>query len=261
MRQGRPVGRWHAAFRGHDPAAMVSWLLMRIAPWLLIVCLAGALGAAAVVSPISDIQADLRAANEARRAEADALSAWRQDQARLRAERDALRVELERLRQQRSAAEQATREADAARAALRLIEDPVAAASLTVAALLRRSAPQQLPGAVVVPASDDLTEVAKALDLTRRAATQVTVEIVAGHLAGTPDGEVQAVRLLRLGNLLAWWEALDGSAAGTAFQQDGTRLLLRPITDDGHIRAIRRAIAMAEGRLANDLVELPWMSP
>ena len=205
----------------------------------------------------------LRAANVARAELAREESVWRSERQRLQAAIAATRAEQARLSNHTAETESqaehartklvalnAASELDALR--LRLGE----ASSQLNAGLtaLARTAP---PGTVGVTAADLTGEAAfdaviRALDASERAASTVAVEVV----SGTRDGRSEAVKLLRIAGAVAWWVALDGSAAGNARMIDG-KLQLEISADERSRLDIALALAQAEGRAQPTIVLLP----
>lgn len=221
-----------------------------------------ALVAAEATGPalVAQVQEELRAANEARSRQGAEVQAWHLEQERLATAVDGLQAEIARVEQELAAAESeriALRAEQEKRGsgAVPAAQQALAAAARTTRARLQEAAGGVPPGVVTVPADDTLDGVLKALELSERAAGQVVVEIAAGHRVGGADDPRTAVRLLRAG-ALAWWMALDGRDGGTAAMVAG-RLELTPVTEVAERDAIRRAIAMAEGRAAVELIALP----
>lgn len=220
----------------------------------------GTAASAADSVTLSKVQEDLRAANEARSRQGAEIQAWRLESDRLAATVDGLKAELAR-------AQADLAQVESARDALKTEQDrlgagDVAAAQQTLADATRatRTRMQEValtlpPGSVVVPLDESIEAVLKAIELSERAATQVGVEIAAGHRAGTPPEERVAVRVLRAGTL-AWWAALDGRDAGLAAMAAGT-LELTLAESPADVDAIRHAVAMAEGRSAQEPISLP----
>lgn len=205
----------------------------------------------------------LRAANVARAELARAESEWRGERDRLQAAIAATNAELARL--QRDATE-AEGQRDRARArfttlgeageidALRARLGEAGIKVTSALAALARSVP---PGTIAVPATGLAGEAAfdaalRALDAGERAAGTVTVEVV----SGTRDGHPEAVKLLRIAGAVAWWVALDGSAAGTARMVDGG-LRLESAHDERARLDITQALAQAEGRAQPTVMFLP----
>ncbi len=218
-------------------------------------------------SLVAQVQEDLRAANDARSRQGAEVQAWHLEQERLATTVEGLQAEIARIEHELAAAET---ERTALRAeqerrgsgAVPAAQQALAAAARATCAALQEAAATVLPGLLSVPTDDTLDGALKAIELSERAADQVTVEIVAGHRDGS-DGTASsgsteartAVRLLRVGGL-GWWMALDGGDAGTATMVAG-RLELTPVADAAERAAISRAIAMAEGRMVAELVALP----
>ena len=217
----------------------------------------------------------LRAANVARAELAREESVWRNERQRLQAAIAATRAEQARLSHDtaeiQSQTEHTRAKLDALNAAsqldalhLRLSE---ASAQLNTAlTALARTVP---PGTVGIPAADLAGEAAfdaviRALDASERAASAVAVEVVSGTRDGQSDGKSdgksdghsEAVKLLRVAGAVAWWVALDGSAAGNARMIDG-KLQLEIAADERTRLDIALALAQAEGRAQPTIVLLP----
>lgn len=218
------------------------------------------LGFAAENELLSSVREDLRAANEARSQQGAEVAAWRAEAEAMGVTIASVQTEAKRVQQELAAV---TSERDRLRLEhQRLGAGDVAAAHkiLADAAAALRSKLQAVaavlpPGSVVVPADESCDALIKAIDLSQRALSQISVAIVAGHAQGDAATATTAVRLLRAG-ALAWWMALEGPAAGTAAMVDG-RLELVPTTDAEVAEQIRRAIAIAEGRASGEPVVLP----
>lgn len=209
----------------------------------------------------------LRAANVARAELAREESVWRGERQRLQAAIAATRAEQARLAHDtaeiQSQTEHTRAKLDALNAAseldalhLRLSE---ASAQLNTAlTALARTVP---PGTVGIPAANLTGEAAfdaviRALDASERAASAVAVEVVSGTRDGRSDGHSEAVKLLRVAGAVAWWVALDGSAAGNARMIDG-KLQLEIAADERTRLDITLALAQAEGRAQPKIVLLP----
>jgi hypothetical protein len=205
------------------------------------------------------IAEDLRAANEARSRRGAEVQAWREESERLAAVSDGLQAELVRAQAEFTAAEGLR---DGLRDEhQRLGAGEVAAAQVVLreAAVATRIRLQALagslpPGVIAVPGDDGLETVLKALESSFKMAGTVAVEVAAGQLVGDPPERRTAIRVLRAGPL-AWWLALDGRSGGTA-QMVANTLELTPVAGAA-VESIRRAVAMAEGRVAPEPVALP----
>lgn len=229
-------------------------------PLFLFTLSLGAAGAAAENDLVSAVREDLRAANEARSHQGTEVAAWRAESDRLVVAIDGLQTELKRAQQELAVAES---QRDLMRiehqrlgagdvpAAQKVIAE--AAAALRIK--LQAAALTLPPGTLVVPADDTIEAAIKAIELSERALSQISVEIAAGHRIGDPVGSKTAVRLLRAGSL-AWWTVLDGQESGSAAMVDG-HLELTPTADGFDRDQIRRAIAIAEGRASGEPVSLP----
>ncbi len=205
--------------------------------------------------------AEIAAANQARAALTQEAAAWQAESERLQGLIAAVTQEHERLSADAdrfTAANTTLRDrlAQAGEAAdLDIVRAELDAAATAIRDHLSALAVRSLPGAVIVPASGGdrpFDEAMRALDATERAAAGVAVEVV----TGTRDGAEIAVRLLRVAGAAAWWVALDNDSAGSArMTADGLRL---DIVSDPHAQAaIRRAIHIADGRVAAEAVLLP----
>jgi hypothetical protein len=213
----------------------------------------------------------LRAANVARAELAREESAWRSERQRLQAAIAATRAEQARLShdaaEMESQAEHTRAKLAALNAAseldaLRLRLSEATTQLNTALTALARTVP---PGTVGIPAADLAGEAAfdaviRALDASERAASAVAVEVVSGtrdgQSDGKSDGKSEAVKLLRVAGAVAWWVALDGSAAGKARMIDG-KLQLEIAADERARLDITLALAQAEGRAQPTIVLLP----
>lgn len=213
----------------------------------------------------------LRAANVARAELAREESVWRSERQRLQAAIAATRAEQARLSnhaaESESQAELARTKLAALNAAseldaLRLRLGKASAQLNTGLTALARTVP---PGTVGVPTADLTGEAAfdaviRALDASERAASTVAVEVVSGtrdgQSDGKSDGKSEAVKLLRVAGAVAWWIALDGSAAGNARMIDG-KLQLENTGDERSRLNVALALAQAEGRAQPTIVLLP----
>jgi len=212
------------------------------------------------------VQAELEAAHQARSDLAEETRAWTAEKQRLDLLLSAVRRRTERL-------EAEAKEAAAARDELKKKRDTLSADTQrleTVRTLLdalserlekdlQALAAGALPGLVPPDAAAGVTDPARRLDAavarleeTESRLATVTVEIVTGVL----DGREVTVKLLRAGDAAAWWIALDGDRAGTA-RADGDRLVLTPVDAPEAAEAIRKAVAVAEGRAAPGWTLLP----
>ena len=229
-------------------------------PLLLFTLSSFAVGAAAENDLVGLVREDLRAANEARSRQGSEVATWRAESDRLAVAIDGLQTELKRAQQELAVAES---QRDLLRIEhQRLGAGDVPAAQKVIAEAagalrtkLQAAALTLPPGTLVVPADDTIEAAIKAIELSERALSQISVEIAAGHRSGDPVESKTAVRLLRAGSL-AWWTVLDGQESGSAAMVDG-RLELMPTADEFDRDQIRRAIAMAEGRASGEPVSLP----
>ncbi len=209
---------------------------------------------------VAQVHEDLRVANDARSRQGAELQAWHLEQERLATALDGVQAEIARVEQELAVAEaeritlRATQERHGS-GAVPVAQQVLADAARTTRARLQEAAASAPPGLVSLPADDSIDAVVKAIELSNRAAGQVAVELAAGHRQDAPPDARTAVRLLRAG-ALAWWMTLDGSDGGTAEMVAG-RLELSALADAAERSAIRRAIAMVEGRAAAELVVLP----
>ena len=226
----------------------------------LFLCLVGSVALpAADGESFARITEDLRAANEARSRRGAEVQSWRDESERLAAVSDGLQAELTRAQTELAAAEglrdglrdehQRLGAGEVAAAQVVLVE-----AAVTTRSRLQTLAAGLPPGTIVVPGDDSIEAVIKALETTLKISGTVGVEVAAGHLVGDPSERRTAIRVLRAGPL-AWWLALDGRTGGTA-QVVATTLELTPV-DGAAVDRIRRAVAMAEGRVAPEPVALP----
>ncbi len=213
----------------------------------------------------------LRAANVARAELAREESVWRGERQRLQAAIAATRAEQARLAHDtaeiQSQTEHTRTKLDTLNAAneldaLRLRLSKASAQINTALTALARTVP---PGTVGIPAANLTGEAAfdaaiRALDASERAASAVAVEVVSGtrdgRSDGHSDGHSEAVKLLRVAGAVAWWVALDGSAAGNARMIDG-KLQLEIAADERTRLDITLALAQAEGRAQPTIVLLP----
>jgi DNA repair exonuclease SbcCD ATPase subunit len=209
----------------------------------------------------------LRAANVARAELAREESVWRSERQRLQAAIAATRAEQARLSRDAAEIESQTEHTRAKLAALnaaseldalRLRLGEASAQLNTALNALARTVP---PGTIGIPAAGLTGEAAfdaviRALDASERAASAVAVEVVSGTRDGQSDGKSEAVKLLRVAGAVAWWVALDGSAAGNARMIDG-KLQLENTADERTRLDIALALAQAEGRAQPTIVLLP----
>jgi hypothetical protein len=231
---------------------------MRLASVSFFLCVLGVVSAAEPTA-FSRLQDDLHATDDARSRQGAEVAAWRGEDERLALTLEGLRAQLARIQAQVTAGES---KRDALRQEHERLTNGEAIAAQKVLAetahavreKLRSAAASLPPGTLVVPTEDTPEALLKALELSSRAVDQAVVGIAAGHRAGDPPATRTAVRLLRVAGL-AWWVALDGHEAGTAFQHDGD-LELEPATP-AEQAAIRRAASIAEGRTAAEPLVLP----
>lgn len=207
----------------------------------------------------------LRAANAARQADAAAQADWQADRVRLKALVDGAKAEATRLEAAASSAETAEKaaqgkltasgvEGDLDRLRQRLA-DAGAALNAQLDRLRERFPPGTISGSVNETTESFDAAVAR-IDAAERAASEVSVEVVTGK----QDDTAQAVKLLRVSGAAAWWEALDGVAAGSARMESGT-LRLSAVAEPGQRDAIHHAIAIVEGRSGPAVVLLPEVRP
>jgi len=252
------------------------WVRRPTAPVLtLVACLlalplaggAGPQNAARDAAPVpQQVQAELQAAHQARTHLAEETRAWTAEKERLDLLLSAVRRRTERLQAE-------AKEAEAARDELKKKLDTLSAETQrleTVRTLfdalserlekdLETLAAGALPGLVPPDAAAGVTDPARRLDAavarleeTESRLATVTVEIVTGVL----EGREVTVKLLRAGGAAAWWTSLDGDRAGTA-RREGDRLVLQTLAAPAAAEAIRKAVAVAEGRAAPDWTLLP----
>jgi len=212
------------------------------------------------------VQAELAAAHRARSRLAEEKQAWAREKERLellvsavrrRAER--LHAEAERDRAARKDLKNKVDALSAKRERLQAVEALLDALAERLEKDLQTLAEASLPGLVPPDTAAGVTDPARRLDaaVARLEETEArlgtaTVEIVTGVL----NGREVTVKLLRTGNAAAWWTSLDGGRAGTA-RREGERLVLAPTDSPEAARAIRKAVAVAEGRAAPDWAVLP----
>jgi hypothetical protein len=154
-------------------------------------------------------------------------------------------------------------EANAARASAadpRATRKAIADAASAIHARADRLAVRLLPG-VVPPRAPGLDELGSLRDgiarieHAERESSAIQIELV----TGLRDGQPVAVRMLRIGSGLAWWVALDRSAAGTARTHDGALIL--DVSDDEVAGTIIAAVGMAAGQQVPELAPLPVHAP
>ena len=124
-----------------------------------------------------------------------------------------------------------------------------------LAGLAKRSLPGVVPpdrAAGITEPGRRLAAGVERLEETRRRTRRAGVEVVGGSI----EGRTTAVKLLRVGGVAAWWMSLDGKLAGTADVRDG-RVLLTVAAEPQDVQAIRKALAIAEGRGTPDWTLLP----
>lgn len=242
-----------------SPQALASaWAVGRLAAgWAL------ALAAVAAEPEAVSVLAELRAADAARADLARETNAWRVDQERDRALLAGVSAQAARLRADAAAAREAAarheREAEAAgesRRRLEALEVVFTAQAEAIVAALARARDASVPGAVppVDAASEPRQRFAaalRALEAAERAAAVISVGIAEGELAGAR----RAVTVLRVGGL-GWWSAIEGDAAGVVVPRSGALPQLIP-SDAAGADAVRRAIAIARGARAPELLLLP----
>lgn len=226
---------------------------MPFASFVMAVCMIGGGLTAGDGDTVAATLAELTAADAARSAAAAESTAWAAERVRLEAASAALEAEAARL-----TAETVAITAEATAIAARTPPDVAGSAAMAqrlaavrdgLRAALVAAATNAVPGTVRVPAvGASLDEVLRCLADSERAATQVAV----GPATGLLDGRPAAVRLLRCGGAVAWWEARDGSQAGVVMVESGqARLVPLP----AHAAAIRAALAaVAEGHAVAPLV-------
>jgi hypothetical protein len=212
------------------------------------------------------IQAELTVAHRARSQLAEEERAWAEEKERLNLLLTTVRRRTEQLQAEAgdaAAARDALREEVESLSAKRERLDAVETLLDTLAERLEQDlaalAAGTLPGLVPPDAAAGITDPARRFDaaVARLQETEsrlgtVTVEIVTGIL----DGREVTVKLLRAGAAAAWWTSLDGQRAGTA-RLDGDRLVLTPVDSAATADAVRKAVAVAEGRAAPAWVLLP----
>jgi len=217
--------------------------------------------------PAADLPAtilsDLTAADAARQAEAGERQSWELEAQRLRLLADRLDDEVGHAQEQ---AAHRQRELAAGRSALLAVAaergqlDDLHGELARYAATLRSGlgalARRHAPGAVVIASEEaspeaDFDAAVQALDRSLRAAGQVSVEVIEGRL----DGVARAVTMLRIAGV-GWWCDLAGDGAGWVRPENGPPRL-EACADSGDREAIRRAVAIAEGRRLPEPVRLP----
>ena len=90
------------------------------------------------------------------------------------------------------------------------------------------------------------------LEGAERRAQQIEVTVAEGQLEGQP----RSVQVLRVGSAVAWWVGLEGKQAGWVEVEDGD-LRLRLLEDGDAVEAVSRAVRIAKGRAAPELIPLP----
>ena len=240
--------------------------LLALAAVLLALPLAGGAGPEEAGTVPQQVQADLAAAHRARSRLAEETEAWAAEKERLRLLVSAVRRRAQRLETEADAAAAARdglkKKVDtlsAKKERLDAVEALLDALAERLEKDLEALAAGSLPGLVPPDTAAGAGDPARRLDaaVARLAETEsrlgtTAVEIVAGVL----EGREVTVKLLRTGNAAAWWVSLDGDKAGTA-RADGERLVLVPLDAPEAGRAIRKAVAMAEGRAAPGWTLLP----
>jgi hypothetical protein len=207
--------------------------------------------------------AQLTAANAARAELARNEAAWRLERDRLLALIAAAQAEQARLEAAATAAENerdvaiATTTAMNDSSRLQATSTAMAESAARMRVQLQQIAANVPPGTIATVdnqlAGEALFDaVIHALDVSERAATTITVEVVTGQR----DGHTEAVKLLRAAGAAAWWVSLDGQNAGIA-QMNAGNLHLHNVPDRREQDAIRSALAQAEGRSPPALVVMP----
>lgn len=207
----------------------------------------------------------LRAANDTRSALERERGEWQAERERLELLLATLKREADRFNAaaEKTAAETAKLRHESAGMVssaeeLRKLEEAAGATAGRLEEELDRRAGTYFPGVVPLggaaaeSVSGRLDAALKRLADTESACRKWSVEIVSGLLGGSE----LAVNLLRAGNACAWWQALDGSRAGTALMREG-KLELRENRQPEQALRIAAAFAMYAGRLAPAWLVLP----
>lgn len=208
----------------------------------------------------------IRVTNQARADLAREEGAWTNEHQRLKAVLAATQAENGRLEREAVATEARRDMARSQLAALGNVSDldalrtRLAEAGMQLGESLTRIAATLPPG--VIPAISATADergyesVVRALESAERAACTVTVDVVTGER----DGKPEAVKALRVAGAIAWWVALDGSAAGTLHCQDG-RVKLSTVSDVLARNTIITALAQIDGHGQPGVLLLPVEQP
>ncbi|MEM1024805.1 MAG: DUF3450 family protein [Myxococcota bacterium] len=210
-----------------------------------------------------EVLAELQAAHEARVEESRLLRDGRADVLSLEGRTAVVELETIVAEQRREAARTALAQLEARQAPLGRREAQVAGLMVEVAAQIHSRldalAARVPPGAVPPRATPEPRAAEARLDAAfdrleeaERRARQIEITLAEGDL----EGERRAVQILRVGAAAAWWLSLDGDQAGWVEVREGS-LALRPLADPVGREAIARAVRIAKGRAAPDLIPLP----
>jgi hypothetical protein len=203
-------------------------------------------------------QARLEAGRVAEEAERSALER-RAQAARVRMDTIVAEEAAQRARRELAELEAKQAPLDREEAALRaLMLDVAERIHATCDALAAVAPPGVVPARPAVRSQDPELVLGEALDRLESAEQRAgQTEVVVADGTWT-DGTPRTVEVLRLGAAAAWWLSMDGTTAGVA-RMDGGQLKLEPRAEI--LVPIQTAVAIAKGRAAPDLVQLPVEAP
>lgn len=203
----------------------------------------------------------IEAANTARAQLATEQAQWTAEQQRLTAILATVRAETERLQTQASAlaTESVTFSAQLTNSpqaqALETAQSQLREAATHIAKRCATLAPLFLPGIIAQPtlsANQPFEDAVLALERSEQAARAVAIDIIPGQL----NGQTVAARVLRISSAVAWWAALDQSAAGMVALRNAT-VYFEPSNDPIIVERIIATMLMFDGRQPSELVQLP----
>jgi len=209
------------------------------------------------------VLAELQAAHEARVEESRILREGREEQLELQGRTAVAELQTIAANQRKKAARAALAELQAQQAPLtqreQQIEGLMAEVAEQIHGRLDALAARTPPGAVPPRPSPEprqpearLDAAFERMEAAERRAQQIDVTVAEGEL----EGERRSVQVLRVGAAVAWWIGLEGDQAGWV-EVDGGELRLRLLEDADAREAIARAVRIAKGRAAPELVPLP----
>lgn len=211
------------------------------------------------------VLSELRAANDIRSALEAQRAEWEAEKSRLnllmsllQAEKDRQGDDAARAQAQAAKIRKESEHMTSAIDAFRMLQAAEKMIAGRLQEALDKRVPDSLPGVVPVGTADDkdpagpLSAALSRLADAQAATKVLSVEVVPGLL----DGEELAVRLLRAGDVAAWWISLDGLHAGTARQFEGKLFLKKAASQDEQTR-IQTAFVMQAGQAMAAWLLLP----